>query len=176
MDELQNGSHPSQNGPNPANEQGEEFEPSKLSKRELQEVAEAEESAERIEHIDIVGRYIKEAAKYRLLSHKEVVELAKRNDDWGKEQLVLHNLRLVLSIARKYLGLGLDFEDLVQAGNTGLLKTVEKFNYTRGYKFSTCAWWWIRSAITRTLSDQSKTIRLPTHVGELRRKISKVAA
>ncbi|MEJ6951995.1 RNA polymerase sigma factor RpoD [Natronospora cellulosivora (SeqCode)] len=124
---------------------------------------------------DPVRMYLKGIGKVDLLSAEEEVELAKRieaGDDLAKEKLIEANLRLVVSIAKKYIGRGMQFLDLIQEGNMGLMRAVEKFDYTKGYKFSTYATWWIRQAITRSIADQGRTIRVPVHMVE---KINKVA-
>ncbi len=119
---------------------------------------------------DPVHLYLKEIGSYPLLSMPEEAELAKRienGDDAAKQRLTESNLRLVVSIAKRYVGRGLSFLDLIQEGNLGLIKAVEKFDYTKGYKFSTYATWWIRQAITRSIADQSRTIRIPVHMSEV---------
>jgi len=118
---------------------------------------------------DPVRMYLKEIGKVALLSTEEEVELAKRicdGDDVAKDKLVEANLRLVVSIAKKYVGRGMAFLDLIQEGNLGLIKAAEKFDYTKGYKFSTYATWWIRQSITRSIADQARTIRIPVHMVE----------
>ena len=118
---------------------------------------------------DPVRMYLREIGKIELLSFDEELELAKRilkGDEEAKQKLAESNLRLVVSIAKKYVGRGLLFLDLIQEGNMGLIKAVEKFDYTKGYKFSTYATWWIRQAITRAIADQARTIRIPVHMVE----------
>ena len=118
---------------------------------------------------DPVRMYLKEIGKIPLLKPHEEVELAKRmmeGDEIAKQRLVEANLRLVVSIAKRYVGRGMLFLDLIQEGNLGLIKAVEKFDYERGFKFSTYATWWIRQAITRAIADQARTIRIPVHMVE----------
>jgi RNA polymerase primary sigma factor len=118
---------------------------------------------------DSVRMYLKEIGRIPLLTWDEEVDLAKRIKDGdlqAKKRLAEANMRLVVSIAKKYIGRGLDLLDLIQEGNTGLLRAVEKFDYTRGFKFSTYATWWIRQAITRAIADQARTIRIPVHMVE----------
>ncbi|MEG1710873.1 MAG: RNA polymerase sigma factor RpoD [Clostridia bacterium] len=120
--------------------------------------------------MDPIKLYLKEIGKVQLLSEDEERDLAKRMTDGdkdAKQQLSEANLRLVVSIAKRYVGQGMQFLDLIQEGNLGLIKAVEKFDYTKGFKFSTYATWWIRQAITRSIADQSRTIRIPVHVGEI---------
>ncbi|MCJ7665911.1 MAG: RNA polymerase sigma factor RpoD [Actinobacteria bacterium] len=127
--------------------------------------------------IDPVRMYLKEIGKVKLLSASQEVYLAKRieaGDDESKKLLVKSNLRLVVSIAKKYAGRGMLFLDLIQEGNLGLIKAVEKFDYRRGYKFSTYATWWIRQGITRAISDQARTIRVPVHMVENINKLIRV--
>lgn len=127
---------------------------------------------------DPVRMYLKEIGKVPLLSAEEEVELAKRmekGDDEAKQKLAEANLRLVVSIAKKYVGRGMLFLDLIQEGNLGLIKAVEKFDYRRGYKFSTYATWWIRQAITRSIADQARTIRIPVHMVETINKLIRVS-
>ena len=119
---------------------------------------------------DPVHLYLKEIGNYPLLTLEEEVSLSKRienGDEKAKNILAESNLRLVVSIAKKYVGRGLSFLDLIQEGNLGLIKAVEKFDYTKGFKFSTYATWWIRQAITRSIADQSRTIRIPVHMSEI---------
>ena len=123
---------------------------------------------------DPVRMYLREIGKIPLLSFEEELELAKKvleNDEEAKQQLAESNLRLVVSIAKKYVGRGMLFLDLIQEGNMGLIKAVEKFDYTKGYKFSTYATWWIRQAITRAIADQARTIRIPVHMVETINKL-----
>ena len=118
---------------------------------------------------DPVRMYLKEIGKVPLLSAEEEIELAKRileGDEEAKKRLAEANLRLVVSIAKRYVGRGMLFLDLIQEGNLGLIKAVEKFDYTKGFKFSTYATWWIRQAITRAIADQARTIRIPVHMVE----------
>ena len=118
---------------------------------------------------DPVRMYLREIGKIPLLSYEKELELAKRileNDEEAKQELAEANLRLVVSIAKKYVGRGMFFLDLIQEGNMGLIKAVEKFDYTKGFKFSTYATWWIRQAITRAIADQARTIRIPVHMVE----------
>lgn len=126
---------------------------------------------------DPVRMYLKEIGKVPLLSAEEEIELAKRmenGDQEAKKRLAEANLRLVVSIAKRYTGRGMSFLDLVQEGNLGLIKGVEKFDYTKGYKLSTYATWWIRQSVTRALADQARTIRVPVHMVETINKMSKM--
>jgi len=126
---------------------------------------------------DLVKTYLQEIGKVPLLTREEEIELAKRvqqGDEKAREKMALANLRLVVSIAKRYKGLGLPLLDLIQEGNIGLMKAVEKFDWTKGYKFSTYATWWIRQAISRALADKSRTIRIPAHIIEAIRKLYKV--
>ena len=123
---------------------------------------------------DPVRMYLREIGRIPLLSYEEELELAKRileGDEEAKKKLAESNLRLVVSIAKKYVGRGMLFLDLIQEGNMGLIKAVEKFDYTKGYKFSTYATWWIRQAITRAIADQARTIRIPVHMVETINKL-----
>ena len=127
---------------------------------------------------DPVRMYLKEIGKVDLLSPDEEIELAKRmleGDEAAKKRLAEANLRLVVSIAKRYVGRGMQFLDLIQEGNLGLIKAVEKFDYTKGYKFSTYATWWIRQAITRAIADQARTIRIPVHMVETINKVIRVS-
>ena len=127
---------------------------------------------------DPVRMYLKEIGKVPLLSAEEEIELAKRmelGDQEAKKQLAEANLRLVVSIAKRYVGRGMLFLDLIQEGNLGLIKAVEKFDYRKGYKFSTYATWWIRQAITRAIADQARTIRIPVHMVETINKLIRVS-
>ena len=126
---------------------------------------------------DPVRMYLKEIGTVPLLSAEEETRLAKRKadgDEAAKERLIEANLRLVVSIAKRYTGRGMSFLDLVQEGNLGLIKGVEKFDYTKGYKLSTYATWWIRQSVTRALADQARTIRVPVHMVETINKMSKM--
>jgi RNA polymerase primary sigma factor len=125
---------------------------------------------------DLVKLYLQEIGRFPLLTREEEVFLAKRvarGDKQAREKLALANLRLVVSIAKKHQGCGLSLLDLIQEGNIGLMKAIEKFDYKKGYKFSTYATWWIRQAISRAIADKARTIRIPTHVLELMRRIYK---
>ena len=124
-----------------------------------------------------IRTYFGEISRVPLLTREDEVRLSKRieaGDQRAKEELAEANLRLVVSIAKKYRGCGLPFLDLIQEGNLGLMKAIEKFDYTKGYKFSTYATWWIRQAILRAITNRSRTIRVPTHINELIRKIYQV--
>ena len=127
---------------------------------------------------DPVRMYLKEIGKVPLLSADEEIELARRmerGDEDAKKRLCEANLRLVVSIAKRYVGRGMLFLDLIQEGNLGLIKAVDKFDYTKGYKFSTYATWWIRQAITRSIADQARTIRIPVHMVETINKLIRVS-
>ena len=127
---------------------------------------------------DPVRMYLKEIGKVPLLSAEEEIELAKKmeqGDENAKKRLAEANLRLVVSIAKRYVGRGMLFLDLIQEGNLGLIKAVEKFDYRKGYKFSTYATWWIRQAITRAIADQARTIRIPVHMVETINKLIRVS-
>ena len=143
------------------------------------EAAESEEAepapgAEGIAIDDPVKVYLKEIGRVPLLTPEEEIELAIRiidGDEAAKKRLSEANLRLVVSIAKRYVGRGMQFLDLIQEGNLGLIKAVEKFDYTKGFKFSTYATWWIRQAITRAIADQARTIRIPVHMVETINKV-----
>jgi len=149
----------------------------------------AEEDEVDVENIDLsvpdgvsiedpVRMYLKEIGKVPLLSAEEEIELAQRmeeGDEEAKKKLAEANLRLVVSIAKRYVGRGMLFLDLIQEGNLGLIKAVEKFDYRKGYKFSTYATWWIRQAITRAIADQARTIRIPVHMVETINKLIRVS-
>ena len=125
---------------------------------------------------DPVRQYLKEIGRIPLLGGDKEKDLAERmmsGDEYAKQTLIESNLRLVVSIAKKYLGRGMYFLDLIQEGNLGLMKAVDKFDYTKGYKFSTYATWWIRQAITRAIADQARTIRIPVHMVETIHKVTK---
>ena len=126
---------------------------------------------------DPVKLYLKEIGRVPLLSANEEIELAEKiaqGDQRSKQRLAEANLRLVVSIAKRYVGRGMHFLDLIQEGNVGLIKAVEKFDYTKGFKFSTYATWWIRQAITRAIADQARTIRIPVHMVETINRLKKV--
>ncbi len=128
---------------------------------------------------DPVKVYLKEIGRVPLLSPEEEIELATRmghGDDYARKRLSEANLRLVVSIAKRYVGRGMQFLDLIQEGNLGLIKAVEKFDHTKGFKFSTYATWWIRQAITRAIADQARTIRIPVHMVETINKVKKVTS
>ena len=149
----------------------------------------SEEDEVDVEHLDLtvpdgisiedpVRMYLKEIGKVPLLTADEEIELAKRmeeGDQEAKKKLAEANLRLVVSIAKRYVGRGMLFLDLIQEGNLGLIKAVEKFDYSKGYKFSTYATWWIRQAITRAIADQARTIRIPVHMVETINKLIRVS-
>ena len=135
--------------------------------------------AEGIAIDDPVKVYLKEIGRVPLLSPEEEIDLAMRiidGDEYAKKRLSEANLRLVVSIAKRYVGRGMQFLDLIQEGNLGLIKAVEKFDYTKGFKFSTYATWWIRQAITRAIADQARTIRIPVHMVETINKVKKVSS
>jgi RNA polymerase primary sigma factor len=130
-----------------------------------------------MKNYDNVKIYLKSIGKVPLLKSEEEKEIARRiqeGDEGAKEELIVANLRLVVAIAKKYVGRGLLFLDLIQEGNLGLVKAVEKFDYTKGFKFSTYATWWIRQAITRAIADQARTIRIPVHMVETINKLTRV--
>ncbi len=136
-------------------------------------------STEGIAIDDPVKIYLKEIGRVPLLTAEEEIELATRmaqGDPYAKKRLSEANLRLVVSIAKRYVGRGMQFLDLIQEGNLGLIKAVEKFDYTKGYKFSTYATWWIRQAITRAIADQARTIRIPVHMVETITKVKKASS
>src|SRR5690554_2919576 len=127
---------------------------------------------------DPVRMYLKEIGRVSLLTAEQEVELVKgmeAGDEIAKRQLVEANLRLVVSIAKRYVGRGMSFLDLIQEGNLGLMRAVDKFDYHRGYKFSTYATWWIRQAITRAIADQARTIRIPVHMVETINKLIRIS-
>jgi RNA polymerase primary sigma factor len=150
----------------------------------MEEAEDAEESEDDVVSsssgtTDPVKMYLQDIGKIPLLSREEEVELAKRieeGDEGARKRLIIANLRLVVSIAKRYMGRGLSFLDLIQEGNMGLMRAVEKFDWTKGYKFSTYATWWIRQAITRAISDQSRTIRVPVHMIETFRELTRLKA
>ena len=141
------------------------------------DIVETEAMVDTFSTDDPVRMYLKEIGKIPLLTPEEEVELAKQmvdGDEDAKRRMAEANLRLVVSIAKRYVGRGLLFLDLIQEGNLGLIKAVEKFDYTKGYKFSTYATWWIRQAITRAIADQARTIRIPVHMVETINKVIRV--
>ena len=143
-----------------------------------EEIAETEAMVDTFSTDDPVRMYLKEIGKVSLLTAEEEVALAKRmadGDEEAKQRMAEANLRLVVSIAKRYVGRGMLFLDLIQEGNMGLIKAVEKFDDTKGYKFSTYATWWIRQAITRAIADQARTIRIPVHMVETINKVIRVS-
>ena len=143
-----------------------------------EEINETEAMADTFSTDDPVRMYLKEIGKVPLLTPEEEQDLAKRmaeGDEEAKRRMAEANLRLVVSIAKRYVGRGMLFLDLIQEGNLGLIKAVEKFDYTKGYKFSTYATWWIRQAITRAIADQARTIRIPVHLVESINRVKKTA-
>ena len=156
-----------------------------LQAAEIQIIDEAERANELYESVlsdvgldDPVKMYLKDIGRVPLLSSEEEIELAKRmqeGDEEAKKHLSEANLRLVVSIAKRYVGRGMLFLDLIQEGNLGLMKAVEKFDYQKGYKFSTYATWWIRQSITRAIADQARTIRIPVHMVETINKLTRVS-
>ena len=161
----------------------EQEEPDENDLAELE--AEGKEDEDKVEEVpkgisveDPVRMYLKEIGKVPLLTKEEEVELAKRieeGDEYAKQMLCEANLRLVVSIAKKYMGRGMLFLDLIQEGNLGLIKAVDKFDYRKEFKFSTYATWWIRQAITRSIADQARTIRIPVHMVETINKLIRVS-
>ncbi len=164
-------------------------EPEPIDETDPDDLILAEEEEVDVENIDLsvpdgvsiedpVRMYLKEIGKVPLLTAEEEIELAQRmeeGDEDAKNRLAEANLRLVVSIAKRYVGRGMLFLDLIQEGNLGLIKAVEKFDYTKGYKFSTYATWWIRQAITRAIADQARTIRIPVHMVETINKLIRVS-
>ena len=162
----------------------EDIEVAKNLEKELEEIEVTKEELEDMsipEGVSIddhVKMYLKEIGKVNLLSVQEELDLAKRmkeGDEFAKKKLAEANLRLVVSIAKRYVGRGMLFLDLIQEGNLGLIKAVDKFDYTKGYKFSTYATWWIRQAITRAIADQARTIRIPVHMVETINKLVRIS-
>ncbi len=133
---------------------------------------------EKVGSSDPVRMYLKEIGRIKLLTREQEVELAQgvdKGDTRSKEMLTTSNLRLVVSIAKKYIGRGMSFLDLIQEGNKGLIRAVEKYDWTKGFKFSTYATWWIRQAITRAIADQARTIRIPVHMVETINKLIRIS-
>ena len=149
--------------------------------KEVEEIKIEDVNANTLEGVNVndpVRMYLREICKIPLLTYEEEIDLAKRileGDDEAKKKLAESNLRLVVSIAKKYVGRGMLFLDLIQEGNMGLIKAVEKFDYTKGFKFSTYATWWIRQAITRAIADQARTIRIPVHMVETINKLIRIS-
>lgn len=142
--------------------------------KEVEEISREESKTLKIPSDDPVKMYLKEIGKVSLLTPSQEVELARRieqGDRPAKQRMVESNLRLVVSIAKRYVGRGMLFLDLIQEGNLGLMRATEKFDYRKGYKFSTYATWWIRQAVTRALADQARTIRIPVHMVEVINKV-----
>lgn len=147
------------------------------AKPEEEDIDLTEDLAQKVKINDPVRMYLKEIGQVDLLTADQEVVLAKRieeGDPIAKQELAEANLRLVVSIAKRYVGRGMSFLDLIQEGNMGLMKAVEKFDYTKGFKFSTYATWWIRQAITRSIADQARTIRIPVHMVETINKLVRV--
>ena len=155
----------------------EDLEPNEEDLEDVEEIELDKVDVENVEGVSVddpVRMYLREIGKIPLLTYDQELELAKRilkGDEEAKQKLTESNLRLVVSIAKKYVGRGMLFLDLIQEGNMGLIKAVEKFDYTKGYKFSTYATWWIRQAITRAIADQARTIRIPVHMVETINKL-----
>ncbi|WP_105204990.1 RNA polymerase sigma factor RpoD [Neobittarella massiliensis] len=152
---------------------------SKYSHKEIEEGKRYATAADGANIDDPVKVYLKEIGRVQLLTSEEEIELAKRmseGDPYARKRLSEANLRLVVSIAKRYVGRGMQFLDLIQEGNLGLIKAVEKFDHTKGFKFSTYATWWIRQAITRAIADQARTIRIPVHMVETINKVKKVSS
>lgn len=145
---------------------------------ELEKELEALSSIEKVANSDPVRMYLKEIGRIKLLTRDQEIELAQgvdRGVKKSKEMLITSNLRLVVSIAKKYIGRGMSFLDLIQEGNKGLIRAVEKYDWTKGFKFSTYATWWIRQAITRAIADQARTIRIPVHMVETINKLIRIS-
>ena len=165
------------NGINIYKEETDDDEPDLEDLEEVEEIKLEEIDVNNIEGVSVddpVRMYLREIGKIPLLTYEQEIELAKgvlAGDEDAKKKLAESNLRLVVSIAKKYVGRGMLFLDLIQEGNMGLIKAVEKFDYTKGYKFSTYATWWIRQAITRAIADQARTIRIPVHMVETINKL-----
>ena len=149
----------------------------KLEEMDVDKLAEEDLSFDNISLDDPVKVYLREIGRVPLLSSDEEIELAVKiadGNEYAKQRLTEANLRLVVSIAKKYVGRGMYFLDLIQEGNVGLIKAVDKFDYTKGFKFSTYATWWIRQAITRAIADQARTIRIPAHMVETINRLKKI--
>ena len=155
----------------------EEVDQAELASDEVVEISPKLAASEGIAIDDPVRMYLKDIGRVPLLSENQEKEIAQRmadGDDDAKQELTNANLRLVVSVAKRYVGRGLQFLDLIQEGNLGLIKAVDKFDYRKGYKFSTYATWWIRQAITRAIADQARTIRIPVHMVETINKLVRV--
>ena len=162
-------------GDEPTAEDLEELD-NEVENEDIDESLENLASADSVSLDDPVKLYLKEIGRVQLLSSDDEIELAKKiieGDEKAKKRLAEANLRLVVSIAKRYVGRGMYFLDLIQEGNVGLIKAVEKFDYTKGFKFSTYATWWIRQAITRAIADQARTIRIPVHMVETINRLKK---
>ena len=149
----------------------------KLEEMDVEKLSEDDGNFDNISLDDPVKVYLREIGRVPLLSGEEEVELAVKiseGNEYAKQRLTEANLRLVVSIAKKYVGRGMYFLDLIQEGNVGLIKAVDKFDHTKGFKFSTYATWWIRQAITRAIADQARTIRIPVHMVETINRLKKV--
>ena len=149
----------------------------KLEEMDVEKLSEEDMTFENISLDDPVKVYLREIGRVPLLSTEDEIELAikiNQGDEVAKQRLTEANLRLVVSIAKKYVGRGMYFLDLIQEGNVGLIKAVDKFDYTKGFKFSTYATWWIRQAITRAIADQARTIRIPVHMVETINRLKKI--
>ncbi|MBU2052163.1 MAG: RNA polymerase sigma factor RpoD [Candidatus Beckwithbacteria bacterium] len=148
------------------------------STTELEKELESLNTMEKVGSNDPVRMYLKEIGRIKLLTREQEIDLAQgvdRGDRRSKEKLTTSNLRLVVSIAKKYIGRGMSFLDLIQEGNKGLIRAVEKYDWTKGFKFSTYATWWIRQAITRAIADQARTIRIPVHMVETINKLVRIS-
>ena len=155
----------------------EEIDPVEIAGEDVTEIDPKLAVTEGIAIDDPVRMYLKEIGRVPLLTSDQEIDIAKRmadGDEEAKQQLAEANLRLVVSVAKRYVGRGMQFLDLIQEGNLGLIKAAEKFDYTKGYKFSTYATWWVRQAITRAIADQARTIRIPVHMVETINKVKKV--
>src|SRR3989339_423114 len=145
---------------------------------DLEQELESLSTLEKVVNSDPVRMYLKEIGRIKLLTRDQEIELAQgvdRGNKKSKEMLTTSNLRLVVSIAKKYIGRGMSFLDLIQEGNKGLIRAVEKYDWTKGFKFSTYATWWIRQAITRAIADQARTIRIPVHMVETINKLIRIS-